>query len=43
MARITSDLFDVTEFSHHGPEELLISLIKITVAFVDICWASTCR
>ena len=34
MARITSDLFDVTEFSHHGPEELLISLIKITVAFI---------
>ncbi|NLB37962.1 MAG: ABC transporter ATP-binding protein, partial [Clostridiales bacterium] len=34
MARITSDLFDVTEFSHHGPEEILISLIKLTVSFV---------
>lgn len=33
MARITSDLFDVTEFSHHGPEELLISTLKITVSF----------
>ncbi len=33
MARITGDLFDVTEFSHHGPEEILISFIKITVSF----------
>lgn len=34
MARITSDLFDVTEFAHHGPEEILISSIKITVSFI---------
>ncbi len=34
MSRITSDLFDVTEFSHHFPEELLIALIQITVSFV---------
>lgn len=33
MSRITSDLFDVTEFAHHGPEELFISFIKIVVAF----------
>ncbi len=29
MSRITSDLFDVTEFAHHLPEELFIALIKI--------------
>ena len=33
MSRITSDLFDVTEFAHHCPEEFFISFIKITVAF----------
>ncbi|MBS5942755.1 MAG: ABC transporter ATP-binding protein [Finegoldia magna] len=34
MARITSDLFDITEFSHHCPEEYFIGLIKIIVSFV---------
>ena len=34
MARITSDLFDVTEFAHHCPEEILIALVKITASFV---------
>ena len=34
MSRITSDLFEVTEFSHHCPEEFLISGIKIIVGFV---------
>ena len=33
MSRITSDLFDVTEFAHHGPEELFITTIKIVVSF----------
>ncbi len=33
MSRITSDLFDVTEFAHHGPEEFFISFLKIAVAF----------
>ena len=37
MARITSDLFDITEFSHHFPEEVLISVVKITVAFIVLC------
>ncbi len=37
MARITSDLFDVTEFSHHFPEEMLIAAIKITVSFIILC------
>lgn len=33
MARITSDLFDVTEFAHHCPEEFFIAGLKIAVAF----------
>lgn len=34
MSRITSDLFDVTEFSHHCPEEFFIAGIKISAAFL---------
>ena len=34
LSRITSDLFDITELLHHGPEDLVISLIKIVGAFV---------
>ncbi len=34
MSRITSDLFDVTEFAHHGPEELFIAGIEIIVPFI---------
>lgn len=34
MARITSDLFDVTEFAHHCPEEYFIAAIKIVASFV---------
>lgn len=34
MARFTSDLFDVTEFAHHCPEEFFIAALKITVAFI---------
>lgn len=33
MARITSDLFDVTEFAHHCPEEFFIALVKFTASF----------
>lgn len=33
MTRITSDLFDVTEFAHHCPEEFFIAGIKIAVSF----------
>lgn len=33
MARITSDLFDITEFAHHCPEEIIITGLKIIVAF----------
>ena len=34
MARITGDLFEVTEFAHHCPEEFFIAFIKITAAFI---------
>ncbi len=34
MSRITNDLFDVTEFAHHCPEELFISFVKIVVSFI---------
>lgn len=34
MSRITSDLFDITEFSHHGPEEIFIASIKIVCSFI---------
>ena len=37
MARITSDLFTVTEFAHHCPEEFLIAGVKIVVSFVVLC------
>jgi len=33
MSRITSDLFDITEFAHHCPEELFITALKIIVSF----------
>ena len=33
MSRITSDLFDISELLHHGPENLVISVIKILGAF----------
>ncbi|MDR1569444.1 MAG: ABC transporter ATP-binding protein/permease [Oscillospiraceae bacterium] len=34
MARITSDLFEITEFAHHCPEEFFIAIIKITASFL---------
>lgn len=34
LSRITSDLFDITELLHHGPENIVISVIKILGAFV---------
>ncbi|MBU3805585.1 MAG: ABC transporter ATP-binding protein/permease [Candidatus Fournierella pullistercoris] len=40
MGRITNDLFDVTEFSHHCPEEFFIAGIKIVASFVILCQAS---
>ena len=40
MGRITNDLFDVTEFAHHCPEEFFIAGIKITASFIILCGAS---
>ncbi len=37
MSRITNDLFEVTEFAHHCPEEFFIAGIKIIAAFVILC------
>lgn len=34
MSRVTNDLFDITEFSHHFPEEVFIASIKIIGAFI---------
>lgn len=34
LTRITNDLFDITELSHHGPEDLVISIIKFVGAFI---------
>ena len=34
MTRITSDLFEVTELAHHGPENLLISSVMIVLSFI---------
>ncbi len=34
MGRLTSDLFDITEFSHHCPEEFFIAVIKGVVSFI---------
>ncbi len=34
MSRVTSDLFEITELLHHGPENIVISLCKIIGAFV---------
>lgn len=33
MSKLVSDLFDISEFAHHGPENLFISLVKIIGSF----------
>lgn len=40
MGRITNDLFDVTEFAHHCPEEFFIAGIKILVSFLILSQTS---
>lgn len=37
MGRITNDLFDVTEFAHHCPEEFFIAGVKILISFCILC------
>ncbi|WP_186430581.1 ABC transporter ATP-binding protein [Clostridium sp. BSD9I1] len=34
MSRIVTDLFDISELAHHGPEDLFISLLKIVGSFM---------
>lgn len=34
MSKLVSDLFDISEFAHHGPENLFISVIKIIGSFI---------
>jgi ATP-binding cassette subfamily B protein len=34
MSRVTTDLFEVTELSHHGPEDLFISLLTLVGSFI---------
>ena len=33
MSRMTNDLFDVSELAHHGPENIIISVLSIVIAF----------
>jgi ATP-binding cassette, subfamily B, bacterial len=40
MSRITNDLFMITEIAHHGPEDLLISVVVIIGAYSVMFWAS---
>ena len=40
MGRITNDLFEVTEFAHHCPEEFFIAAIKIVISFIILAQVS---
>ena len=40
LSRVTSDLFDITELLHHGPEDIFISIIKIVGAFVILLYVN---
>ena len=37
LSRITSDLFDISELLHHGPEDIIISVIKLIGAMIILC------
>jgi len=44
MSRMTTDLFDVSELAHHGPETLIISVISVVISFLylgSIDWILT--
>ena len=41
LTRITSDLFEVSELAHHGPENLFISLVMIVGSFAYLCSIDT--
>ena len=38
MSKLVSDLFEIAEFAHHGPENVFISLLKIIGSFVFLCF-----
>lgn len=40
MSRITSDLFDITELLHHGPEDVVISIIKFIGTLAILVWVN---
>lgn len=40
MSRITSDLFDIAEFSHHCPEEFFIVGVKLIVSFIILSFSN---
>ena len=45
LSRITSDLFDISELLHHGPEDIIISVIKLLGAFfilLNVNWKMAC-
>ena len=37
LSRVTCDLFDISELLHHGPEDVVISLIKFIGSFLILC------
>lgn len=41
LSRVTSDLFDISELLHHGPEDLVISLIKFVGSFIILVRINT--
>ena len=41
LSRVTSDLFEITELLHHGPEDILISIIKLFGAFFILLSVNT--
>lgn len=41
MSRVNNDLFDITEFSHHCPEELFIASVRIIGIFVYLIFVNT--
>ena len=40
MSRLTNDLFSLTELYHHGPEDIIISLVKILGSFVILMFVN---
>lgn len=41
MSRVTNDLFEISELFHHGPEDIVISIIKLIGSFSILLWVNT--